>query len=82
MDIYNKFSTGRTYIQFHPEEIKPKNVIPMIQKLRSTEHLISRGVPMSLRQGKDIAEAMIEIEALKAENRKLKDLIVDLLDRK
>jgi len=77
---YNKFSTGKTYNRFHPEEIKPENVIPLIKKLRFTDDLTSGGGPLGLRAGKDLAEAMIEIESLKAENKILKDLVVKLID--
>jgi len=78
-NTYNKFSTGKTYKQFHPEEIKSKNVILMIKKLRDM-YFYAGGNKIGLKHGKDLAEAMIEIEALKADNKKLKDLVIKLVD--
>jgi len=93
---YNRFSTGKTYNQFHPGELEPDNVINIIKKLRSMPELKGASERLGLKVSKDLAEAMLEIESLKdecrhlrkvteilsAREKPLKEAIVDLVLKK
>ena len=71
---YNRFSTGKTYNQFHPGELESDNVVSIIKKLRSMPELKGSNEKLGLKVSKDLAEAMLEIESLKDECRHLRNV--------
>ena len=74
-NTYNKFSTRWPYNHFNPSDRQEKNVIHIVRKLRSM-YTHDVGYDIGLKVAKDLAEAMIEINALKAYNEKLEEAII------